>query len=61
MRPQDLEEPEHFRRWRQQKVGKIVQCGQKIEEEAIRKGASNFSPLFCIERFVSDVILGSED
>ena len=30
LRPQDLEETEHFRR-RQQKVAKIVQCGEHID------------------------------
>jgi hypothetical protein len=28
MRLQDLEETEHFRRWLQEKVAKIVQCGE---------------------------------
>ena len=28
LRSQDLEETEHFRRWRQEKVAKIVQCGE---------------------------------
>ncbi len=28
LHPQDLEETEHFRRWRQEKVAKIVQCGE---------------------------------
>lgn len=28
LRPRDLEETEHFRRWRQQEVAKIVQCGE---------------------------------
>jgi len=33
-----LKDTEHFCRWREQKVAKIVQCGENIEEEAIRKG-----------------------
>ena len=41
-RPRDLEEIEHLCRWPQEKVAKIVQCGEKIEEEAIRKGGLNF-------------------
>jgi hypothetical protein len=28
LRPQVLEETEHFHRWRQEKVAKIVQCGE---------------------------------
>ena len=30
LRPQVLEETEHFRHWRQQKVAKIVQCGEQL-------------------------------
>jgi len=30
LRPQDLEETEHFRRWRQEKVAKIVHWGANI-------------------------------
>ena len=30
LRPQALEETEHFRRWHQQEVAKIVQCGEQI-------------------------------
>jgi hypothetical protein len=33
-----LEETEHFRGCGQEKVAKIVHCGENIEEEAIRKG-----------------------
>jgi len=28
LHPQGLEETEHFRHWRQEKVAKIVQCGE---------------------------------
>jgi hypothetical protein len=51
LRPQDLEETEHFRRWLQEKVAKIVQCGEKIEEERPSAGvASIFPTSFVIER-----------
>jgi hypothetical protein len=33
-----LEETEHFCGCGQEEVAKIVHCGEKIEEEAIRKG-----------------------
>ena len=44
LRPQVLEETQHFRGWRQEKVAKIVHCGEKIEE-AIRKGGLEFYDL----------------
>jgi len=37
-----LKETEHLRPWRQEKVAKIVQCGEKIEAAAIRKGGLKF-------------------
>jgi hypothetical protein len=37
-----LEETEHFSGYGQQKVAKIVQCGEKIEEDAIRKDGLKF-------------------
>jgi len=37
-----LQETEHFVRWSQKQVAKIVHCGEKIEEEAIRKGGLKF-------------------
>jgi len=40
---QRLEETEHFRGWHQKEVAKIVQCGEKIEVEAIRKGGLKFT------------------
>jgi hypothetical protein len=44
-----LEEIEHFRGWRQQEVAKIVQCGEKIEEEAIHKdGLEFFAVVHCL-------------
>jgi hypothetical protein len=33
LRPQDLEETEHFRRWGQAEVAKIVQCGEHLQGE----------------------------
>jgi len=40
---QSLQETERFRRWRQEKVAKIVQCGEhffyKTEEEASKRDA----------------------
>jgi len=55
-----LKVTEHFGGWRQEKVAKIVQCGETIEEEAIRKGGLKFlrpvhyrapdSPLDCTLR-----------
>jgi hypothetical protein len=30
LRLQDLKETEHFRHWRQEKVAKIVQCGEQL-------------------------------
>ena len=55
-----LQETEHFYRGSQEKVAKIVQCGETIEEEAIRKGGLKFlrpihyrapdSPLDCTLR-----------
>ena len=50
--PQDLEETEHFRGWRQEEVAKIVHCGEKIEEEAIRKGGLKFLRPIIIERLI---------
>jgi hypothetical protein len=32
LRPRDLEETEHFRRWRQEEVAKIVQCGEQSQK-----------------------------
>jgi hypothetical protein len=57
---QPLQETEHICGGPQQQVAKIVQCGEKIEEEAIRKGGLNFSDVICYRTFVSDVIFGSE-
>jgi hypothetical protein len=37
-----LEEIEHFCGCGQKEVAKIVHCGEKIEEEAIRKGGLKF-------------------
>jgi hypothetical protein len=41
-----MEEAEHFRGWRQEKVAKIVQCGENyslvVEQEATREMASSF-------------------
>ena len=35
LHPQDLEETEHFRRWRQEKVTKIVHYGEPRSDKAI--------------------------
>jgi len=45
-----LEETEHFCGWCQEKVAKIVQCGEKIEEEAILADGLVFSPSSVMER-----------
>jgi hypothetical protein len=47
---QVLEETEHFCGCGQEKVAKIVHCGEKIEEEAIRKGGLKLCAVICIER-----------
>jgi len=39
-----LKETEHFCHWLQQEVAKIVHCGEKIAEEAIRKGGLKIFP-----------------
>jgi hypothetical protein len=46
-----LEETEHFCGCGQEKVAKIVHCGEKIEEEAIRKGGLKFFRLLFSDRY----------
>jgi hypothetical protein len=45
--PQDLEETEHFRHRRQQKVAKIVQCGEQVHIEIIEKASREMALIFC--------------
>jgi beta-glucosidase-like glycosyl hydrolase len=54
---QHLEETKHFCGRGQEKVAKIVHCGEKIEEEAIRKGGLKPYDPFIIERCVWDVLV----
>jgi hypothetical protein len=51
-----LEEIEHFCGCGQQEVAKIVQCGEKIEEEAIRKdGLEFFAGVHCYRHTKSNL------